>query len=169
MVFVVVLEPPRKLRQDRLCIRAIVNVNIISLERSDEGLGHPVRLRRAYRREARDEADRLGKLDRLVSAVTAVVVREPFDLMRQSAIGKSTLNAFEHQISDHLAGDAAGRGDPRHDLPIAGIELKGDADALAVPAGDLKAVGRPTQVRTDRNDLTIMSASWRLTGLAQQK
>jgi hypothetical protein len=42
MAFVVVLEPPRKLRQDRLCIRAIVNVSIISLERFDEGLGHPV-------------------------------------------------------------------------------------------------------------------------------
>jgi hypothetical protein len=31
MVFVVVLEPPRKLSQNRLCIRAIVNVNIIQL------------------------------------------------------------------------------------------------------------------------------------------
>ena len=33
MVVVVVLEPPRNLRQDRLCIRAIMNVNIITLER----------------------------------------------------------------------------------------------------------------------------------------
>ena len=32
MVVVVALEPPRKLRQDRLCIRAIMNVNIIPLE-----------------------------------------------------------------------------------------------------------------------------------------
>jgi hypothetical protein len=143
-----------------------MNVNIISLKRFDEGLGHPIRLLRSHRREARDETDRLGKRDRVVSAVTAAVIREPFDRMRQSAIGKSTLNAFEHQISDHLAGDAAGRRDPRHHIPIAGIESEGDANAPAVPAGDLKAVRRPRQARTDRDDLTILSASRRLAGVA---
>ncbi len=169
MVFVIVLEPPRKLRQDRLCIWAIVNVNIIPFESFDEGLCHPVRLRRAYRREARDEADRLSKRDRLVSAITAAVVREPLHGMRGLLTSKPPLNALEHQISDHLAGDTTGGGDPRHDLAIAGVERKGDTNALAVPAGDLKALGRPTQVRTDRNDLTIVSAPWRLTGVALQQ
>ncbi len=104
-----------------------------------------------------------------MSAIAATVVREPFDRMRQSAIGKSPLNTLEHQISDHLAGDVAGRRDPRHHLPIAGIERKGDANALAVPAGDLKAVRRPTQVRTDRNDLSIVSAAWRFASVALQQ
>ena len=125
MVFVLVLEPPRKLRQDRLCIGAIMNVNIISLKRFDERLGHPVRLRRSNRREARYKADRLSERDRLVSTVTAAVVREPFDRMRESAIGKSPLNTLEHQISDHLAGDAAGRRDPGHHLTITGVEGEG--------------------------------------------
>jgi hypothetical protein len=165
MVFVVVLEPPRKLRQDRLCIWAIVNVNVISLERFDEGLGHPVRLRRAYGREARYKADRLSERDRLVSAIAAAVVGEPLHRMRGLLISKPSLDALKHQISAHLAGDTAGGRDPRYHLPIAGIERKDDANALAVPAGDLKAVRRPTQIRADRNDLSIVSASWRLTGV----
>jgi hypothetical protein len=33
MVFVVVLEPPRRLREDQLCIKTIMNVNIVQLQR----------------------------------------------------------------------------------------------------------------------------------------
>jgi hypothetical protein len=105
-------------------------VNIISLERFDEGLCHPIRLWRPDRREARYKADRLGEGDCLVSAVSAAVVREPFDRMRQDAIGKSTLHTLEHQISDHLAGDATGGGDLGHHLAITGVEREGDANAL---------------------------------------
>jgi len=64
------------LRQDRLCIRAIMNVNIIPLERFDAGLSHAVRLRRSHRRKARYEADRLGEGDGVVRPVTAAVIRE---------------------------------------------------------------------------------------------
>jgi hypothetical protein len=76
MVVVVVLEPLRKLRQDRLCIRTIMDVNIITLERLDERLGHHVRLRRSHRRKARYETDRLGEGDGFMGAVTAAVIRE---------------------------------------------------------------------------------------------
>ena len=117
MVVVVVLEPPRKLRQDRLCIRAIMNVSLIPFERFDERLGHAVRLRRSHRREAGNEADRLGEGDGVVGAVTATVIREPFDGMRRLLIVKASLDALEHEIADHLAGDAAGRSDPGHGNP----------------------------------------------------
>jgi hypothetical protein len=47
--------------------------------------------------------------------------------MRHNTIGKSPLNALEYQISDRLAGDAAGRRDPGHHLTITGVE--GEVDA----------------------------------------
>ncbi len=100
MVVVVVLEPPRKLRQDRLCIGAIMNVKIITLERFNERLGHAVRPRQSHGREARHEADRLGERDGRVGAVAASVIREPFDRIQGLLIVKACLDALEHQIAD---------------------------------------------------------------------
>jgi len=82
-----------------LCIRAIMNVNIISLERFDERLGHAVQLRRSHRREAGNEADRLGEGDGVVGAVTATVIREPLHRMRGLLIVKTSLDALEHEIA----------------------------------------------------------------------
>jgi hypothetical protein len=82
---------------------------------------------------------------------------------------KAPLDTLEHQISDDLAGDAAGRRDPRHHLSITGIAGKGDADALSVPARDLEAVQGQSEVRADRDDLPIVSAPWRLAGVALQQ
>jgi hypothetical protein len=169
MVVVVVLEPPRKLRQDRLCIRAIMNVNIITLERCDERLGHTVRLRRSYGRKARHEADRLREGDGVVGAVTATVIREPLHRMRGLLIVKASLDALEHEIADHLAGDTAGCGVPGHHLAIASVECEGDTNALAVPAGDLEAIRGPAQVRADRDDLPVVGSSRRLSGIALQQ
>jgi hypothetical protein len=146
-----------------------VNLNVISLEIFDKGLCHPVRLRRAYGREARYKTDRSSERDRLVSSIAAAVIGEPFDRMRDVLFAETPLDTRQHQISAHLAGDAAGRLDPRQHLSIADIEGEGDADALPVPASDLKAVRSPSEVRADRDDLTIVSAPWRLTGVALQQ
>ena len=169
MVVVVVLEPPRKLRQDRLCIWAIMNVNIVPLERLTIDSAMPL-----------DGGDRtgvkhgtrpivLGEGDGVVSPVTAAVFRELLHRMRRLLIVKTPLDALEHQITDHLAGDAVGGRHPGHHLTIAGIECKGDTNALSVPAGDLEAVGRPAQVRADRDDLTVVRSAWRLSGIALQQ
>jgi hypothetical protein len=169
MVVVVALEPPRRLRQDRLCIWAIMNVNIVPLERFDERLGHAVGLWRSYRRKARHETDRLGEGDGVVSPVTAAVIREPLHRIRCLLIIKTPLDALEHQITGHLAGDAVGGRDPGHHLTIAGVERKGHTNALSVPAGDLEAVGRAAQVRAARDDLTVVRSAWRLSGIALQQ
>ena len=169
MVVVVVLEPPRKLRQDRLCIWAFMSVNIVPLERFDERLGHTVGLWRSYRRKARNETNRLGEGDGVESPVTAAVIREPLHRMRGLLIVKAPLDALEHQIADHLAGDSTGSGHPGHHLAIAGIECKGDTNALFVPAGDLEAIRGPAQVRADRDDLTVVRSAWRLSGIALQQ
>jgi len=114
MVVVVVLEPPLKLRQDRLCVRAIMNM--VPLERFDERLGHAVGLWRSYRREARHNTDRLGEGDGLAGAVTAAVIREPLHRVRGLFIFNTPLDALEHRLA------------------IAGIDCKGDTNVLSVPA-----------------------------------
>jgi hypothetical protein len=82
---------------------------------------------------------------------------------------KTSLDALEHQVTEHLAGDVTGRGDSGHHLPIVGIEREGGADALTVPAGDLEAILGPSEVRADRDDLAIVSTPWRLGGVALQQ
>jgi hypothetical protein len=77
---------------------------------------------------------------------------------------EALLDALEHQIADHLTGDAAGAGTPSHDFSIAGVERKGHSHHLAVPARDLEAIGGPTQVRPDRDDLTVVDAARGLAG-----
>ena len=63
--------------------------------------------------------------------------------MRGLMAAKAPLDTFDHQIADHFPGDTAGRRHPRDDLSIAGVERKGDTNALTAPAGDFKTIGRP--------------------------
>lgn len=65
--------------------------------------------------------------------------------------------------------DATGGRAPGHDHAIAGIECKSDAHHLVVLAGDFKTIRRPTQVGSDRNDLTIVGAARRLSGVPLQQ
>src|SRR5476649_1201920 len=143
MAFVVVLEPCRQLRQDCWSIRAIVNIHVISLEGFNERFGHAIRLRTSHRCKAWHEAESGRKLDRLMRPIAAAVVREPLHWMRYNCGPKALLDALEHQIPDHLTGDAAGAGTPGHDLSIAGVEREGHTYYLAVPACDLEAIGGP--------------------------
>lgn len=104
-----------------------------------------------------------------MGAVTVAVIREPFDGMRGFLLAEASLNALEHQIADHLPGDSTGGRCPGHHLAITGVERKSDTNVLAVPAGDLEAVRCPSQVRTDRDDLTVVRSSRRLAGVALQQ
>jgi hypothetical protein len=93
--------------------------------------------------------------------IAAAIFREPLDQMRQRPITKAPLYALYHQIRNHFSGDPANVGTPAHDFPIAGIESKGHANDLPVPAGDLQSVGGPAKVRPDRYDLAFMSLATR--------
>ncbi len=104
-----------------------------------------------------------------MGAVKAAVIRGPLHRMRGLLIVKTSLCFLEHQVTDHLAGDSAGRGDPGHHVAITGIEREGDADALTVPAGDLDAIRPPSEVRRDRDDLTILSVPSRFAGVTLQQ
>ena len=67
------------------------------------------------------------------------------------------------------AQSAAGRCDPGHHLPFAGIECEGNTNALAVPARDLEAIRGPSEVRANLDYVTIVSTPWRLSGVALQQ
>jgi hypothetical protein len=144
-------------------------LHVISLEGFNERFGHAVRLGAAYRRKAWHETESGRKVDGLMRSIPAAVVREPLHRMRHSGGPKALLHALEHQIADHLTGDAAGTGTPRHDLSIAVIEREGHPHHLAVPASDLEAIGRPTQVRPDRDDLAVVYAARGLAGIPLQE
>lgn len=53
----VVSLPSGQLRHNGPCVRRRVHADIVALEYADEGLGHAVRLRAAYRGSARDKSD----------------------------------------------------------------------------------------------------------------
>ncbi len=75
------------------------------------------------------------------------------DRLRGADGVEPALDAVQHHVADHLAGDAAaGGGDPGDDLAVVGVDGEGDADDLTVPAGDLEAVGRPSLIGPGRDD-----------------
>ena len=50
---------------------------------------------------------------------------------------------------------------PADHLAVVAVEGEGDAHDLAVPAGELQAVGAPADVRADRHHLAVMLAGRR--------
>src|SRR5947209_7082403 len=82
---------------------------------------------------------------------------------------EAALDALDHQIADHLAGDAGGRRDPPDDLAIMAVEGKGDTHHLAVPAGELKDVRAPADVGPERHDAAVVLAGPSMAGVARQE
>jgi len=76
MDFVEVLEGRRHLRHHRRCIGQVHPTDVVTLERIDEALGHPVALRTAHGRGDRPQAQLSSDLSRLSGDVGAAVVRE---------------------------------------------------------------------------------------------
>ena len=112
-------------------------MNNVPLDRFDKRLDHAVGLWRSYRREARHNTDRLDEGDGRVGAITAAVLREPVHRVRGLLIVKTPLDALEHRLA------------------IAGIDCKGDTNALSVTA---IAVRRPVirQRSIGRQELGII-------------
>src|SRR4029078_612783 len=71
---------------------------------------------------------------------------------------EASLDALDHHVPDHLAADARRRGHPGDGLTIVAVEREGQADDLAVPAGELQLVRAPAHIRAQRRHLAIMLA-----------
>ena len=80
------------------------------------------------------------------------------------------LDAVKHHVTDHLARNAAAMGgDPGDDFAVMCVDRKGDAHHLAIPAGDLKTIGRPALVGGSRDDAALMSANGAPAGMRLQE
>src|SRR5215469_9296226 len=71
-----------------------------------------------------------------------------------------TLDANNHQIAHHFAGDAGGRGRPGDDFPIASVDGEQDPEELAIAASQLEMIGAPTDIRAQGDHDTVVGASW---------
>ena len=79
------------------------------------------------------------------------------------------LGGGDHEIADILAFDALGCGHMSHDLAIAAIERKGDANLLFVFARDLEAVGAPACIGMINRNSAVMTALFRAAGVAPKQ
>ncbi len=62
------------MRHDRLRIRSVMDVNIVSFKRFNEGFGHSVAFRARHRSGTTDQAQLAGKVARLFGGITRTVV-----------------------------------------------------------------------------------------------
>ena len=65
--------------------------------------------------------------------------------MRGAIRAKGCLDLVEHYVADVTATDPSiGDGDVGNDLAVEGVNEKGDADLLSVPAADLQRIRAPS-------------------------
>src|SRR5207302_6289462 len=96
--------------------------DIVALEGLYESLGHAVALGAFDRGEAWDQVERHGDLDGFVGGEDRAVVGQPLHGMRRADRAKALLDAADHHIADHLAGDAGGCRHPTDDFAVMAIE-----------------------------------------------
>jgi hypothetical protein len=143
---VVILDPgiDQRERGGRICDRA--DSDIIALEGFDERFSHAVAFRAFDRGEARHQVEGHGNVDCAVSGEDRAVIREPLHRVWRADVAEPLFDAAHHHVADHLARDAGSRSDPADHLAVMAIEGEGDPYHLAIPAGELEAVGAPADV-----------------------
>src|SRR6266702_1253544 len=162
---VVVLHPAIDESKSRSGIRDWADPDIVALEGLHESLGHAVALRAFDRGEARDQVERHGDLDGFMRGEDRVIVGKPLYGMRRVDRAEVPLDAVDHHVADHLAGDAGGGCDPGDRFAIMAIEGEGNADDLAVPAGELQHIRAPAAIRANRRQLAVVLAHPPASGL----
>src|SRR3954462_6505671 len=147
MDFVIVVDPSGDLPWHGRRIRQGGYARVIALEGLHEGFGHSVGLGALHRREARDEVQGGGKVARFLGGIWASIVGQLLDRVWRSYGAEALLDGFEHHVTYVRAADAnPAHGGPGDDLPVEGVDDEGHANDLAVPAGELQAIGAPAQV-----------------------
>jgi hypothetical protein len=160
VTFVVVVDPGRKLLQHSHGIRSGLDARVVALQGLHEGFADAVALRAADGGEAGHEGKSGGEAQRLLGGVGRAVIGQPLHGMGRPESGEPPLDAGEHEVTDHLAADAAGAGLPGNDLPVAGVDRERDAHDLAVPTADLQPIGRPALIGRQGNDAALVRPDW---------
>lgn len=161
MVFVVVGDPGPDPIQNGVGVGTGLHAGIVALERFNERLAHPVALRRAHRCEARHETQGCCEGQCLGGCEGRAVVGQPLHGMGGAQAAEAHLDAGQHEIAHHLAGDPARRGHPGDDLAVMGVNGEGHPhispfqQAIFSPSEDQRwfeagAITRPSWARTAR-------------------
>lgn len=93
-----------------------------------------------------------GEVECLADGESGAIVGQLLHGMRRPQGVETALDAGQHQITHHLAADAAGAGVPGDDLAVTGVDVEDKAHHLAVPAADLLHIERPAQVGGGQGD-----------------
>lgn len=79
--------------------------------------------------------------------------------MGSADVTEARLHGQQHHVAHVRPADPGiGHSGPCDDLTVMDIDGKADPDDLAIPAGELEAIGAPAQVRGQDDDLAIMGA-----------
>ena len=132
-------------------------------------LGHAIAFGALHEREARLQVERDPDVDRLGGDVGGAVIGEPLNGMRCAGGRKSSFDALDHEVADHLAGDAhGGRDQP---MTSRSWQSKAKATLITSPFQQVNARLSEHQRILERRvrDPTIMFARPPATGVAGQK
>lgn len=85
---------------------------------------------------------------------TRAFVAQYLERMRCPVVREPPLDGLQHHVADVRSADAGVHdGSPGDDLPVVRVDHEGAADDVAVPAGELDAVGAPADVQVHRDQL----------------
>src|SRR3954464_14534055 len=167
---VVMFEPRNELAQHAGRIGLRTDPSVIPFESFDEGFSHAVGLGALDWRRAGQEADVSRQGAGVPGGVGRAVVREPLDRLGQFVDKpEAALDAFDHQVADVGAVDAAGRRHPGDRLAVAAIQREGDAHLLAVVAADLEPVRAPSRIGAVDRDPAIVPPFLTVAGMAVEQ
>src|SRR6516225_2300268 len=147
-------------------IRDRTDPDVIAFEGLHEGLGHTVAFWAFDRGEARGEIKRQGDRDSPVGSEYRTVIGQPLHRIRRAERAETLLDAADHHVADHLAGDAGGRRNPGDRLAVVAVEGERDTHGVAVPAGEFQRIGAPAAIRPDRRHLAVVLACSPASGMA---
>lgn len=118
----------------------------------------------------RIEVQRGGEIGRLGDDVGGAIIGTSLHRLRGADCTEPVLDAVQHHVSDHLAGDAsAAGGDPGDALAVMGVDAKGDTEHFAVPTGDLEVIGSPALIGCGRDEGTLLGADRPPAGVGLKK
>ena len=156
MVVVVVLDPPGDQSKDCGGVRQLRTVNVVALRRFHARLGDAIALRALHQRVAGAQAELVCEDARVPGDVTRAIVAQQFDWMRCPVFSEPLLDRLQYHVADIRSADAGVYdGPPRNDIAFVRVDNERTADDIAVPAGELEAIGAPADVRADRDHLAL--------------
>ena len=143
---VVVLEPDGEQSEGDLGAGERSDLDVVALQRADEGLGDAVALGALHGCEAELEAELTGEDASVLGRVGRAVVAEHLHELGRAVSAEARLDGLQHHVADIRAADPGVRyGAPSDDLSVMRVDDERTPNDIAVAAGDLEAVRAASQ------------------------